>query len=230
MSHAWDAVPSVEHDILAPAGKSDGVVISLRRDFFERLASEETGGEPPRLPRRWSTADPLLLGMAAVLGEDFRAGWAPSIGLLEALAACIAIHLARHPSSARPARPKGLAPGKLEQVRNYIEEHLAEALPIEHLAAVVHLSPFHFARLFKLATGTPPHAYITGKRMERAKELLRTRHIALVEVAAQVGFQTQGHFTEVFHRVAGMTPRRFRLANAAGWPGSGDETLQHGYG
>ena len=45
--------------------------------------------------------------------------------------------------------------------------------------------------------------------------LLRARHLPLVAVAAEVGFQTQGHFTEVFHRVAGTTPRRFRLASAA---------------
>jgi AraC family transcriptional regulator len=111
-------------------------------------------------------------------------------------------------------RQSGLAHRKLERVRSFIAEHRAERLLVERLAAVVRLSPFHFARLFKLATGASPHAFITARRVDRAKELLRARHLPLVEIAAEVGFQTQGHFTEVFHRFAGMTPRRFRLASA----------------
>jgi AraC family transcriptional regulator len=215
MSDAWHAAPSGELDIIAPAGTSDAVVISLQRQFFQRRAREETGGEPPQLVERWSTADPLVLGIASVLGADFRAGRAPTEGVLEAFANCLARHLARHPASGiRLRRQNGLAQRKLEHVRSFIEEHLAEPLFVEQLAAVVHLSAFHFARLFKISTGSPPHAFITASRMERAKELLRTRNLPLVEIAAQVGFQTQGHFTEVFHRMVGVTPRRFRLANA----------------
>ena len=215
MSDAWRAAPSGESDIILPAGRSDAVSISLQREFFGRRAREETGAEPPQLAERWSSADPLLLGIASVLGAEFRAGRAPSEGSLEAFALCIATHLARHPAGGvRLRRQSGLAPRKLERVREFIEQHLAEPLLVEQLAAVVHLSPFHFARLFKLATGVSPHAFITLRRVERAKELLRARDLALVEIAAEVGFQTQGHFTEVFHRIAGMTPRRFRLANA----------------
>src|SRR5687767_12153729 len=216
MSDAWRAAPSGELDIIVPAGRSDAVIISLAREFFRRRAREETGGEAPPLAERWSAADPLFLGIASVLGADLRAGRSPSEGVLEAFALCIAMHLARHPGrGVRLRRQSGLAHRKLEQVRSFIEAHLAEPLLVERLAAVVHLSPFHFARLFKLATGTSPHAFITARRVERAKELLRARHLPLVEIAAEVGFQTQGHFTEVFHRIAGTTPRRFRLASVA---------------
>jgi AraC-like DNA-binding protein len=74
------------------------------------------------------------------------------------------------------------------------------------------MSPFHFSRLFKLATGESPHAYLTRRRVERAKELLADSSLPLVHVASAVGFQTQGHFTEVFRRHTGTTPRRFRLS------------------
>ena len=73
------------------------------------------------------------------------------------------------------------------------------------------MSPCHFARMFKKATGQPPHAYITTRRMEYAKELLRESDSSLVDVAAKAGFQTQGHFTGVFHRYTGVTPRVYRL-------------------
>jgi AraC-like DNA-binding protein len=100
---------------------------------------------------------------------------------------------------------------KLERVRAFVEENYARRLRVEDLAAVVHMSPFHFTRLFKQASGIAPHAYLTSHRVERAKRLLAESGLALVDVAARVGYQTQGHFTEVFRRHVGATPRRFRI-------------------
>jgi AraC family transcriptional regulator len=199
------------------------VLISLRREFFRQKAAEELGGDAPALADRWSTADLLMLGIGSALGSDFRAQRSPSQALLESFAVSIAIHLARNPRGCSGASraSAGLAPRKLEQVRTFVEQHLAESLLVEQLAAVVHMSPFHFARLFKLATGTSPHAYVTSQRVERAKELLRAGNMPLVEVAACVGFQTQGHFTEVFHRLAGITPRRFRVLAQSPVTGNG---------
>jgi AraC family transcriptional regulator len=217
MSDAWHAAPSGEFDILVPGGRSDAVVLSLQRDFFNRKAAEELGTEAPFPGTRWTMADPLMLGIGTALCAEWRAERVPSTTLLESFAVAIAIHLARNPRGAGGARNSaGLPPRKLEHVRSFIDAHLAEPLLVEQLAAVVHMSPFHFARLFKLATGTSPHAYVTTQRVGRAKELLRSSSLALVEVAAAVGFQTQGHFTEVFHRFAGITPRRFRLMGANG--------------
>jgi transcriptional regulator GlxA family with amidase domain len=124
------------------------------------------------------------------------------------IAQVVAQHLARRANSAGPA----LAPNKLERVRAFIEGRIAEPLRIERLADAVHMSPFHFSRLFKLATGESPHAYLTRRRIERAQELLVGADLPLVHIASAVGFQTQGHFTEVFRRHTGTTPRRFRLA------------------
>jgi transcriptional regulator GlxA family with amidase domain len=106
----------------------------------------------------------------------------------------------------------GLASHKVERVHAFIEAHLAERIRVEQLAATVHMSPFHFTRMFKQATGESPHACLTRRRVERAKALLSQTGMPLVEVAASIGFQTQGHFTEVFHRRVGLTPRRFRLS------------------
>ena len=111
-----------------------------------------------------------------------------------------------------PRPPARLPQHKLERLRAFIEEKVAQRLRVEDLAAVVHMSPFHFTRLFKQATGLAPHAYLTAYRIERAKRLLADSPLALVEVGARVGFQTQGHFTEVFRRHAGTTPRRYRVS------------------
>jgi transcriptional regulator GlxA family with amidase domain len=106
-----------------------------------------------------------------------------------------------------------LAPTRLAEVRTLVEQNLAERLDTSRLAQAAHLSQFHFCRLFKLTTGESPHAYLLRRRIERAKELLVGATLPLVHVAGAVGFQTQGHFTEVFRRHTGTTPRRFRIAS-----------------
>jgi AraC family transcriptional regulator len=70
----------------------------------------------------------------------------------------------------------------------------------------------HFAAQFRAATGLPPHEYLTRRRIERAQEMLLQDELALVEVALSVGFQTQSHFTSVFKRFAGQSPRAWRLS------------------
>jgi AraC-like DNA-binding protein len=82
---------------------------------------------------------------------------------------------------------------------------------VRELADAVHMSPYHFARMFKQSTGHPPHLYITWQRMDRAKQLLAQSSLPLAEVATRVGYQTQAHFTGVFHRRVGTTPRAYRL-------------------
>ena len=107
----------------------------------------------------------------------------------------------------------GLAPHKLQKVLGYIDEKLAQPVGVRELASQVHMSPFHFARRFKQAVGTPPHAYITQVRIERAKRLLSGTNIPLIDVATRVGYRTQAHFTGVFHRYVGTTPRAYRVGS-----------------
>jgi AraC family transcriptional regulator len=107
--------------------------------------------------------------------------------------------------------PRGLSARRLKAVLGYIREHLHSALTLRELAAVAHLSPYHFARRFKESTGLPPHQYIIARRIERAQELLRgEEELTLAQVAARTGFWDQGHFTRHFKRLVGVTPKRFR--------------------
>jgi AraC family transcriptional regulator len=100
---------------------------------------------------------------------------------------------------------------KLHRVLTCIDARLPESIRVDELAAEAQMSPFHFARMFKKAVGHPPHAYITQLRMERAKTLLAEGKMSLRDIARNVGFQTQAHFSGVFHKRVGMTPRTYRL-------------------
>ncbi len=100
---------------------------------------------------------------------------------------------------------------QLELLNRYIQQHLGNsALTIDHLARVVDMSEFHFARLFKATTGTSPHQYIMGCRIQLVKTLLRSSNLLLGEIAYQAGFADHSHMGREFKRVTGLTPSEWR--------------------
>lgn len=105
----------------------------------------------------------------------------------------------------------GLPQDKLRLVLGHIDASLGESLKVRDLAQCVGLSQFHFARMFRRSVGRPPHGYLTDLRMERARRLLRETDLPLAKVATLVGYQTQAHFTGVFHERNGSTPRAYRM-------------------
>jgi AraC-like DNA-binding protein len=140
---------------------------------------------------------------------------------VEALRLAIAIRLAGLHSEARSAARQGdleqkgrhvraLQKWRLKRVIEYVDSHLAAKISLADLAAVAGLSRMHFASQFRAATGLRPHEYLLRRRIRRAEELLRNSTMAIVEIALTVGFQTQAHFTTVFKRFVGCTPRQWR--------------------
>jgi AraC family transcriptional regulator len=103
---------------------------------------------------------------------------------------------------------------RLNRVLAYIEEHLEERVGVRNLAATAQMSPFHFSRKFKEATGLPPHAHVTRLRMERARFYLAHTGAPMSAIARRIGYQTQAHFTCAFRQNEGTTPRAWRAANA----------------
>jgi len=122
----------------------------------------------------------------------------------------------------RAAAPtSGGLPGcRVRQVTEFIEKNLDKDLPLAELAAVVCMSPYHFARLFKDSTGVPPHRFVVRQRIARARGALATPELSIAQISRMVGFRTPSHFTTVFRRVLGITPGTYRtVALREDWPG-----------
>jgi AraC family transcriptional regulator len=138
----------------------------------------------------------------------------------ESLANVLAVDLLRHVlAEHRPGRGQdgALPRGRLRAVIEYVEAYLDTSPTLEQMAAVARLSPYHFARQFKAATGLPPHQYVIARRVERAKQLLQgVGGLSLAEVANRVGFSDQSHFAHHFKRLVGVTPRQFRMSARIG--------------
>ena len=104
-------------------------------------------------------------------------------------------------------------PGRrLRRVTEYIQQNLDKDLTLAELAALVCMSRYHFARLFKGSTGVPPHRFVVRQRIARARGLLATPERSIATISRLVGFRTSSHFTTVFRHVLGITPGAYRTA------------------
>lgn len=110
----------------------------------------------------------------------------------------------------RTHAPGSLSPAQLARTKDYIDNHLLEDVSLSNMAAAAELSPFHFARAFKLATGVSPYRYVLEARVERAKTIIRTSPTKMSEVAASSGFSSQSQFSRTFADITGVSPREFK--------------------
>jgi AraC family transcriptional regulator len=221
----WEEVPPPGSILVLPAGHArraywrgptESVHVHLEPGFVSRVAAEALDLDPGRiaLPAVGALSDPQIQSAILALDAELAGGAAGGRLLAESLANVVAVHLIRRlvPADRAALRPRGGLPQrKLRAALEYIEHHLDSDLSLDCIAAVAHLSPYHFARMFKTSTGLPPHQFVIARRVERAKRLLRDGgDLTLAQVAARSGFWDQGHFTRHFKRLVGVTPKRFR--------------------
>jgi AraC family transcriptional regulator len=159
---------------------------------------------------------PELRTTMLAVDAELRAGGVGGPLIIESLANVLAVHLIRHIFGLRrlATRTDGVLPRrKLSTIVDYIMANLNGSPTLEQMAALVHLSPDHFTRQFKAATGLPPHQFLITRRVERAQQLLRGRGgVSLAEVAIGVGFSDQSQFSFHFKRIVGVTPGQFRAS------------------
>ena len=100
----------------------------------------------------------------------------------------------------------------LRRARDLIDLRYAEPLALDDLAREAGYSKYHFARAFAVAYGETPRAYLTRRRLERAKTLLRSANLTVTEICFAVGFESLGSFSSLFGRVVGQTPSGYQRA------------------
>lgn len=103
-----------------------------------------------------------------------------------------------------------LASWRCRKAQAFMLARIGDKLTIEEVAAEVGLSACHFVRAFKATLGETPHQWISGRRIDRAKELLVTTESSLTDIAAGLGYSSASHFSSAFRAGAGVSPRLWR--------------------
>ena len=159
-----------------------------------------------------SVADPTIAWCARKFHSELTADAPDGLLYVDTLTTGLILHLL---ANYGVAKPKVIAPrGKLNsfQLRAVVEfmhSNLADDVSLMVLAEQAHISPFHFARLFRRTVGLPPHQFVVALRVHRAVGLLRSGRMPLAEVAVACGFHDQPHFIRAFRTVTGTTPTQY---------------------
>lgn len=101
-------------------------------------------------------------------------------------------------------------PESVKRARQYIMSHLTESMALEEVARYAGVSPFHFCKVFKRATGMTFTEFVNRARVEQAKRLLLKPQARVTEVAYDVGFQSLSQFNRSFRRVTDTSPTEYR--------------------
>ena len=199
--------------------ETEFLMMALDPSFVERVASEAGKAIPIELVRYLGIRDPQIEHIGLALKAELETG-CPSGRLYgESLAVALAAHLLGKYAAHIPkthSHHAALPAYKLRRVLEYINDNLTEDLTLAEIAHVAGMNPHYLSRAFRQSTGIPPHRYVINCRVEKAKRLLADDELPLVEVGLTVGFQNQSHFTTLFHKLTGVTPKAYR-----------DETYHH---
>ena len=206
-----DVVPAGTADAWHADDPFTSVVLRVAPALLRRVA-EELGHNPDRsaLAPRHRVRDPQLEHLAWALDAERRFGEPGDLLFCESLGIALATVLLRSRATGDRDRPRGLAPAELARLTAYIDAHLDRELSIARLAELAGRSPSHLKTLFRRSTGTPIHAYIVQRRVERARALLLAGKLPPAQVALAAGFAHQSHMARWMRRLLGVVPGAIR--------------------
>jgi AraC family transcriptional regulator len=163
---------------------------------------------------RFNVADPVLRALSRVLHRKRMAEPTRDPLYDESFLQSIAARLLRKHGVFSPEESStgALSRDRLHQVARYVQAHLDADLSLDDLAEVVGLSKYHFSRRFKQRTGQSPYQFVIYERVRTARHLLQETTRPLAQIAFDVGFSSQSHFTRTFKRHVGATPGTYRAA------------------
>ncbi|MBE9009423.1 helix-turn-helix transcriptional regulator [Pseudanabaenaceae cyanobacterium LEGE 13415] len=165
------------------------------------------------IPQYMTQQDALIQGIISALRAEVENSAIGEQLFVDSLRTALAIRLLRNYCTTKPKslkNAKKLSQLNLQQITEYVHEHLDQEIKLTELAAIAQLSPYYFLRLFKQTTKVTPHQYILQCRIEQAKVLLQNSELSLAEIALRVGFCDQSHLTRCFKRLLGVTPKQIQ--------------------
>jgi len=210
-------LPADVSTMLRPAMDDPDRALSYSLLLFEpsylaELALSNGIGRPLDFIPTFATPDPFLHEVTAALTSAPRIKDPAGNLFTETLLNAACARILRNYAGVRYvlSGPPRLTDDQLRVAIDYINDHIRESLELRSISRAAGLSEFHFARLFKAATGVSPFQFVTRTRMERARQLLRKTRLPIFEVAHRVGYQKPSHFSARFRAISGCGRDAYR--------------------
>jgi len=200
----WDDEIEVSHFYISPE-----FMLNTAREMFDREVSDLAFHD------LLGAHDPVLDWINQRLTEEISTGAPGGRLCFDALALQAGVHLLRNYASVhfKPPRPQGrFGTAQARLIEDYIRHNLARNIALDELAGACNCTPAQFARKFRLHYRMRPHAFVQQRRVEKARQLMGRRTLALKEIALDCGFADQSHLTRVFRQWFGCTPGHYRDA------------------
>jgi AraC family transcriptional regulator len=215
----WVCPAGIEQELTETSALAPQILhVYLPTKGFDCLADDSLRGVDPHEYVRYANgySDPLIAQCGFAIAKELHEETSAGRILVESIANTMAVRVI-HSNVGRPpdcakALGSGLDARRLFRVLEAVDAGLEEDLSLAYLASVACLSPFHFARAFKTAMGVSPHQYVSGRRLERAKDLVLVGAMPLSQIAASLGFSSQANFNRAFKAATGVTPTGYRHA------------------
>jgi AraC family transcriptional regulator len=208
----------------AGCGIREVILMVLPQDNVARTAALLSRGRsaPVTVPEAVLAEDPVVRSVLTGLTRAMAAGVDELYA--ESSAAFLSAHVLSHYGTGAPGRvAAGREDARVQTAVEFMRDSLHLPVSLADIAASAGLSPYHFLRVFRAATGVPPHRFLTRMRIDAARRRLEDSDLSVTEIALLCGFSSASQFSTAFRRETGMAPRTFRhrlglrtLAEAAG--------------
>jgi AraC family transcriptional regulator len=198
------------------SGEIEVISLLFTPDWLRQIGTEIGIKRPSHLDLRGSIEpeDAFLTGLLRAFQKEVLK---PEIGsrlLIDSLSQALAVYLIRRQADRQltTGQPLIIPKWRIRRAQDFIRENLNNGISLKEIAdAAGDVSPYHFSRLFKQATGFSPYQFLIECRVLTAQQLLRAqRALSLGEIAFRCGFADQSSFTRCFRQRTGLTPKQYR--------------------
>jgi AraC family transcriptional regulator len=206
-------LPAGSRDLASWSALSSRILLVMEPRFLAGVLDETAHLADVELRTNFSFQDRHIVTVLRALYADLEDGSPAGPLYGQSLSVALGHYLIRrYATRTSPDREyrSGMPAVRLNRVMDFIRQNYAKQTRLWELADLAGMSPHYFCELFKKSTGISPYQYALRCRMDRAKEFLRSPQFTVGQVAAATGFVDQSHFTKVFRRMVGATPRQFR--------------------
>jgi AraC family transcriptional regulator len=189
------------------------VSLIINPQFVADVVEDGLAADRIEFISRHSFVDSVVADFATTFRAELAADAPNGVLYAESLTVGLVLHLLANYGVAKPKvpSPRGkLNAFQLRAVLECIASQLDDDVSLLTLARQAHISPFHFARLFRATVGVSPHQFVVRLRLERAVRFMKAGKMTLAQIAVECGFHDQPHFTRAFQRVFRATPAIYR--------------------